>query len=349
VINYSYLSFGKISKYKNIFKSLSIYRKKCIYIETLVMVARPVNTALYTKLPSIIRQTVKNSFLLILLVLISCNGKIALNEYLTETIPNNIPLPYKPELIPDGMLIHSGIFSPDLNEYYFTISDKHFQQFDVKMVQKEKEMWSKPKDAFFNTTYNEHGMSFSPDGKYIYFSSTRPAEIDEISNTWHIWCSEKSNDKWSEPEFVDIPNLRDKLVSHPSLTKDGTLYFHAGTTDYSELYIYCSKQINGKFADAIKLPNEINFRNIQNTPYISPDESYILFEATPDLYISYKDKGGHWLAAKPLNGKINKHGKGNPYITPDKKYLFYVAGMEPNPDENWSVYWVSIKTVIDNY
>ncbi len=291
----------------------------------------------------------KALFLLLSLALSSCNEKSALNEYLTERTPDHIPLPYMPELIPEGVLIHSGVLSPDLNEYYFTISDKSFRKFDVKRVRKENGRWSTSRKAFFNTTYNEHGTSFSPDGNHIYFSSTRPVGIEGVSKTWHIWRSEKIDGQWAEPEFVDIPDLRDKLVSHPSITKDGAMYFHAGSTDYSGLHIYYAKQENGEFTDAIKLPSQINFKNKQNTPYISPDESYLLFESTPDLYISYRDKNGRWSEAKPLNERINKHGKGNPHITRDNKYLFYVAGLEPNPDENWSVYWVSTQAVFGNY
>ncbi len=285
---------------------------------------------------------------LLMLLLFSCSGKVTLNEYLTELAPTNNPIPYKPELIPNGMLVHRGIFSPDLEEYYYTISDKDFKKFKVKVVKKENGKWSDPKDAFFTSIYNEHGMSFSPDNKYIYFSSTRPVNKEGVLDTWHIWRSKNINGKWTEPEFVDIPNLRHRLVSHPTIASNGNLYFHSGAVDYSDLFIYYSKEIDGKFIDAIKLPNEINFRNVQNTPYILPDESYLLFESVPDLYISYKSKSGDWSKAKLLNKNINKNGRGNPYVSPDKKYLFFVASAENNNDEKWFVYWVSIKEALNN-
>lgn len=290
-------------------------------------------------------KRIRTNILLFVFFLISCNVNAQLNDYFADVLPGNIPIPFNPELVPNGMLIHSGIFSPDIEEYYITISDKNFQRFDVKVSRKENGKWSQPEDAFFNTVFNEHGTSFTPDGKYIYFSSTRPVYIGGVSNTWHIWRSEKNNNEWTDPIFIDIPNLRKKLVSHPSLTNDGTMYFHSGNTNYSDLNIYYSKQMDGIFQDAVKLPREINFRTQQNTPFISPDESFILFESTPNLYISYYDSNGSWSIAEPLNEKINKNGKGNPYISPDNNYLFYVAGMQPSPDENWSVYWVSTNEI----
>lgn len=291
----------------------------------------------------------KTIILLITLAFLSCNKKTITDEYLVEKTPDDIPIPFNLELVPEDKLIHSGIFSNDLSEYYFTISDKNFLQFDVFVSRKQSGEWTAPEKAFFNSRFNEHGTSFSPDGKFIYFSSTRPVAIEGIANTWHIWRCKRNGKNWTEPEFVDIPNLRDKLASHPSITNDGKLYFHAGNIDYTEFYIYHSKIENGKFSDAIKLAFEVNFRNKQNTPYISPDESYLIFESTPNLYISFKDKIGNWTTAKPLNKNINKHGKGNPYITPDQKYLFFVAGLEPYPEEKWSVYWVSTKTIFNNY
>ena len=48
------------------------------------------------------------------------------------------------------------------------------------MIKKVDGIWSSPKEAFFNSDYSEHGMSFSPDGNTMYFSSTRPTNIDSV-------------------------------------------------------------------------------------------------------------------------------------------------------------------------
>ena len=78
-------------------------------------------------------------------------------------------------------------------------------------------------------------MNFSPDGNSIYFSSTKPTNVDDVLETWHIWKSDKINGKWREPTFEDIPNLRDKLTSHTVITNSETLYFHSSNLDYSEM------------------------------------------------------------------------------------------------------------------
>ncbi len=283
--------------------------------------------------------------LLFLFLFTACNP---VNDFLTNDIPFDEPLIFKPELVPDSMLIHSGIFSPDLNEYYFTLSDKDFTSFTVKYIRKGEGKWSEPEDAFFNTAYFEHGMNFSPDGKSIYFSSTRPTGIEGIPETWHIWRSQRMNGEWSKPEFIDIPNLRNRMVSHPSITHDGSIFFHSGTPNYEELQLfYCRPIANGIFSDAIKLPPVINFDSQMVTPWISPDESYLIFQAASKLYLSFKSKNGVWEKPQILNEVINKHAEGNPYVTPNEQFLFYVSGVEPNPEKNWAVHWVDIITIFD--
>ncbi len=276
---------------------------------------------------------------------------LALNKmFLQTSVPNEEPVIFKPELVPQDMLLHSGIFSPDLREYYYTVSDKYFQQFDVYLIRQINGAWTEPEVAFFNSEYFEHGTSFSPDGEFVYFSSTRPVAIEGVASSWHIWRCKKVDGGWSPPEFVDIPNMRQNLVSHPTLTKDGTLYFHAGNVDYSEISIYSAKNVSDGFAEVVKLPPTINLPGKPCcTPYVAPDESFLLFEAVPDLYVSFLQDGDTWGEAQLLPKAINTDGRGNPYMTPDGKFLFYAAGKDPNPDEiaNWSIYWVRADALLN--
>lgn len=265
-------------------------------------------------------------------------------KFLTEVIPGDNPIEFRESFVPDDKLIHKGIFSPDLEEYFYTISDKGFERFDVYVIKKCDGKWSEPEKAFFNSKYSEHGMSFSPDGNTIYFSSTRPTNSKGIPETWHIWRSDKVAGKWSEPAFVDFPNLQDKLVSHPTVTSSGTLYFHVSELDYSKMNIYHSKQVNGSYQNAEKTKIPVMSQVGNCTPYVSPEEDYLIFASIGnqlDLIISYNDGAGNWINTRKLNDKINRFGQGNPYVTPDNKFLFYTSGN--NVGEKWKVNWVNIE------
>jgi len=274
-----------------------------------------------------------------------CDVKISAQQIFSADRPIvTSPVAFLPDLVPENKLLHRGVFSPDMRKYFYTLSDRQFSHFDVYMVDIVEGIRSAPREAFFNTGYNEHGMAFSPDGTSLYFSSTRPVEQPGTAATWHIWRTVRCNGVWSEPVFVDIPNLRDKLVSHPSVTSDGTLYYHSAGLDYRDMCIYCSDQSGGTFSAGIKLPPSINHPGrIQCTPHVSPDGSYLLFEMVPDICFSTKTGSGVWSPAKPLCAEINVNGRGNPYVTPDERHLFFVSAENPTPGEHerWLAYRVS--------
>ncbi|MDW3194265.1 MAG: hypothetical protein R8G66_17960 [Cytophagales bacterium] len=285
----------------------------------------------------------KQHFFLCMLTIYLCQCCSPTNDqrsFLTEKIPADNPLTFKADLIPDGKLIHKGSFSPDLTEYYYTVSDKSYKRFDTYVIRKQEERWSDPKTAFFNSDYSEHGLSFSPDGNTIYFSSTRPVE-SYIPDTWHLWKSVNKGGQWSKPAYIDIPNLRDKLISHPTISNQGTLYFHASNLDYSEMDLYQCKLVDGNFGTAQKVVLDIEAPYGKCTPYIAADESFLLFATVGDqldLQISYNDGQGNWSIPKKLNEEINHSGQGNPYVTPDHQFLFFTTGTN---SEKWQVKWVN--------
>ncbi len=286
-----------------------------------------------------------------ILIFLSCKNetKYSTEAFLTEKIPVDMPIEFKKNLTPQNKLIHKGMFAPNLKDYYYTISDKNFERFDVYVITKNNGIWSKPKKAFFNSRYSDHGMSFSPDGNTLYFSSTRPVDIDGVASTWHIWKSDKVDEKWNVPIFVDVPNLRNKLVSHPTITNSGTLYFHVSNLDYSEMDIYYSKQVNGTFENAKKAIISMDSSTQKCTPYVSPKGDYLIFASinnTLDLMITFDSGNGSWINTKKLNEKINNNGQGNPYVTPDNKFLFFTTGK--HSEENWSVKWVDIASELPN-
>lgn len=268
---------------------------------------------------------------------------------LGENLPGQFSIPFKPELTSDGMIMHGGSFSPGLKTYLYTVSDAQYARFDVLTIERVGNQWSEPENAFFNSEFSEHGAKFSPDGKTLYFSSTRPTGIAGIPDTWHIWKSERQNGGWSEPEFIDIPNLRDKLVSHPSITRSGTLYFHVSNLDYSEMTLYVSQWSDGKFGEARKL--NITENSLACTPFVSADGQTLIYAAIGnqlDLMISHKTAEGEWGKPVSPDKSINTNGQGNPYLTPDGKYLFYTTGTEVQAGQNpdWQIKWVSTKLLL---
>ncbi len=97
--------------------------------------------------------------------------------------------------------------------------------------------------------------------------------------------------------------------------------------------IFRSVLIDKNYQTPELLPENINTEFVDWTPFIAPDESYLLFSSlrpggygSGDLYISYRSTDNTWSDPVNLGSTIN--GKGNeryPYVSPDGKYLFFVS------------------------
>ena len=80
-------------------------------------------------------------------------------------------------------------------------------------------------------------------------------------------------------------------------------------------------------------------------PFISPDETYLVFCSTKpggygqdDLYISFRGGDGAWQEPMNLGMSINSSGSENrPHVTLDGQYLFYTSNRAGQRD----IYWVS--------
>lgn len=249
------------------------------------------------------------------------------------------------ELVPDSLIVHRGVFSNNLETYYFTVSKKDFTDFTILESKQMENGWSTPRETFFNSSFDDHGMSFSPDGNTLVFASTRPIENKIIPRTWHIWTCKKTKSIWSNATYLDIPNLSDKLLSHPTLGPDGTIYFHASELDYSNMKIYQSHLVDGSYEPA----TEITFPTLNAigycTPYVSSDGNYLLFAAIGEslkLYYVLNLGKGQWSDPVALPDEINTHGQGNPYLTQDVQLLLYASASKAG----WQINKVSTQTFL---
>lgn len=266
--------------------------------------------------------------------------------------PTN-PEEFLSDLIPKNQLAHGGVLSPNGKQFYITLSDTLFQNFEVMVSQKRNNQWQSPEPAFFNSLFDEHGVAFAPFGNQLYFSSTRPTGIDSLPRTWHIWRCTKTKDGWSDAEYVAIPTMSQKLVSHPSLTQNGRMYFHSGGVDYSELALFYSDQIDGQFSIPHKVELSANHVGLSITPFIAYDESYLLFGQIRDgqeaLYYS-QNTNGNWQQPLRLPDAVNTDNKANPFIDASGQYLYYASGSynEQGVAKNWIIKRAQWKDVSDS-
>jgi hypothetical protein len=148
-----------------------------------------------------------------------------------------------------------------------------------------------------------------------------------------------------------------------------TLYYLGHLEGVKNNYgIYRSRYLDGKFSEPEVLPRPINHDDLDWTPFIARDESYLIWASfreegygSGDLYISYRSPDDTW--SEPVNLGPDINGPGNeryPAVSPDGKYLFFISDtlssrlegntdlaygelteIYNNPGNGWSdVYWV---------
>lgn len=195
--------------------------------------------------------------------------------------------------------------------------------------------WTEPKPADFITIDRAIEPFFSPDGQQILFTSHAD-----------IYVSDLVNQLWTAPVKLDPPVNTIAEEYHPTVTLKRALYF-CSMRENPKGEIFRSKYENDKYSAVEKLDTIINSRYGAWDPFISPDESYIIFSSTrpdgygkEDQYISY-NRNGVWTAPQNLGPLINsdkiEYGS---YISPDGKYYFFSRPAGWGPDVPADIYWV---------
>lgn len=248
-----------------------------------------------------------------------------------------------------------GVFSPDGGEFYFVKLNPAttFPRIGMLCVSHWHDgKWSVPEALPFSGKYLDFPPRLSPDGKTMYFGSSRPVPGSN-SHVMRIWKAEKTGDGWSEPQPLAAPvNLEDHWNWGASVTNDGTIYFTSDRDASGRPQIFRARFVKGAYQAPEKLGAEINSEFNDYDPYVSGDESLLLFvsagEGGPpfrhradtltgggfpyargDIYFSRRVDGKWTLAQHVERGVNSVADEGVPALTPDGKFLIFASERSP--------------------
>jgi ankyrin repeat protein len=252
--------------------------------------------------------------------------------YSGQKRPGTTPVVFAPGIISsDEYGIHSyPAFSPDFKEVYWSAYSRG-NQF-IYWMRLEKGRWTAPELAPFSGKYHDGNPAFSPDGKRLYFDSSRPLEKNGKTKDEDIWYLEKRGTGWSEPINAG-PQINGKGdEKFVSITRGGTLYFKILRD------LYRVRKVKGIYGKVESL-TQFNTEAIEVGPFIDPDERFLIFESNRpggyggmDLYIAFRSPDDTWSQAinmgKPVNSNGHERFAG---ISPDGKYFFF---------ERNNIYWL---------
>lgn len=165
----------------------------------------------------------------------------------------------------------------------------------------------------------EWAFAFTPDQKTLYIQRGNYSKYTLYEFQWE-------QGGWSEAKPMDIVQ-EDANDTDPFITPDG-----------SKMFFSSRRTQDGGYADPEPLPDVINTSDQEESPFIAPDESYLIFQrGLRSLYISYKE-AGEWTTPDKIM-LPDSSLKYSPYVTPDQKYLYYTSNERGTPD----IYRVEIK------
>ncbi len=274
-------------------------------------------------------------------------------DYLGQVKPGSSPKPFAPEILLNTHRPHGGLtVSPDGNSIYWVAALTYGTYQKTWTMSREGDRWSRPKVAPFSAEYINGRPSISSDGKAYFLQSDRPADENDDTADFNIWGFERSSTGCGEWKDLGSPLNSDKNELGPSVSDNGTLYFYSDIEGgYGLLDIYLSRHVKGRYQEPENLGGSINSDSMESTPYVAPDESYLLFASYRDggygdfdLYISFKMEDGSWTKARNLGESVNTPARDcSPSVTNDGRFMFF----ESRRSGTGEVFWVDTKIIED--
>jgi Tol biopolymer transport system component len=260
--------------------------------------------------------------------------------YLGQNPPGMTPEVFAPGLISFGFHENGIVFSADGKEVFYSLSDSKYSSKTFVYLKENQDGWTSPEIAPFAGDYYNHSLFYAPDGEKIFFSSERPVTPgSDVKEDLDVWVVEKEAGSWGEPVHLEGPLNTENSEQITSIAANGTIYLRTNYEGRGKWGIYVSRLEGGQYSAAEKLGEPINAGYNEGNPFVSPDESFILFKSgrpggsgNTDLYVSFRQEDGSWGEPKNIGDKINSpENELEPRLSPDGKYLFFTSFRKPDP------------------
>jgi hypothetical protein len=175
-----------------------------------------------------------------------------------------------------GNLHTSPVFMPDGSEVYWSSQGAR-----IYTMRLENRYWTQPEQIAFSASLTDYRDPFiSPSGDKLFFLSKGTLPNSQLPEKENIWFVEREGNGWGEPrplgEEVNALDIHWQI----SVAANGNLYFASVETGFEDIYV--SKHIDNQYIKAELLGVPINSEQFETTPYIAPDESYIIFTRLKD-------------------------------------------------------------------
>jgi hypothetical protein len=208
------------------------------------------------------------------------------------------------------------------------------------MTRLENGIWNPPKVASFCNQstiekYTIGGPTISQDGKMIFVDVGISEDQNPQFTDYDIWFMEQEHTGWSDLINPGPPLNSDQFELCPTISSKRTIYYQSPNIvgGFGSVDLYRAEFKNGLYQKPENLGDSINSSSMEVSPFIAPDESYLLFSSFRaeghgdfDIYVSFRKKDGSWTKARNLGETINTSARETTsVVSPDGKYLFFMS------------------------
>lgn len=192
-------------------------------------------------------------------------------------------------------------FSPDQRRVLFCRANDDFSNFDIYETKLGSDgRWSPPVKPRFAIEWSNADPHITLDGNRVFYISNRPNPGDSASAarpSYDVWYAERGRDgEWGEARHLPGPVNNPRVTEwSPTIAANGNIYVgtirRAGRGGND---IWMSRMVDSQYQPLENLGDSVNTSGGEIEPWISPDESYLIFSGAGradsiggyDLYIA---------------------------------------------------------------
>lgn len=242
------------------------------------------------------------------------------------------------ELLPAGTLNterneYNPSLAPDGRTLVFARADADFRHARILVSRWRDGAWSAPEPVpFADDRWSDSDPTFAPDGRTLYFVSTRPAPgRDSARRDLDVWRVAVARDGWGTPEHLGAVNSRGEELG--PTWHDGALYFASTRGGRARMLDIFRAPAAGAGFGAPEPVAAWNTPQSESDVEFSPDGRTVLFwsdrpggQGAADVRASRRTADGGWAPATPLGGGVNSAGFDfTPSFTRDGRWLWFAS------------------------
>jgi Tol biopolymer transport system component len=220
-------------------------------------------------------------------------------------VPVQNPTHWAPAGIASPLFESHAAFDPRTGDFLFVRSSKEFTGWHLLLSRCGDSGWTDPRPPAFAAPGLEADPFFTPDGRWLYFNSTR-ATGSSHSRDLDIWRMQRdAGGHWGAPERLPEPVNSASAEWFPRPGADGWLYFGSGRPGgLGKTDIWRARSDNRGLWRVENLGPSVNGSGNEYEPLPSPDGKRLII-ATEDGYYESLRRGETWLPRQRLGPQIN--------------------------------------------